>query len=109
MKLKLLFTFLLLIFLQTIGFGRSGCNVVRRDDFTGCASSFIAEKFTLNESKDAFIEIQPLSFFRKCTFGSIINKFNNMCTFLDLYFVRKNNRESISQFLNCLFWSFFRE
>lgn len=70
MRLKLLFTFLLLTLLQTIGFGRSDCNFVRRDDFTGCASSFIAEKFALNESKSAFIEIQKLLFFRKDIFDT---------------------------------------
>ncbi|PJJ09955.1 hypothetical protein CLU83_3338 [Flavobacterium sp. 1] len=40
MKLKLLFTFLLLILLQTSGFGQSGCNVVKGGDFTGNASGW---------------------------------------------------------------------
>nr|WP_315151566.1 hypothetical protein [uncultured Flavobacterium sp.] len=56
MKLKLLFTFLLLIVLQTIALGQS-CNVVKGEDFMEYGSGFIIVKFALSESKCPFTEI----------------------------------------------------
>jgi hypothetical protein len=56
MKLRLLFTFLLLIVLQTIAFGES-FNVVKGEDFMDYVSGFIAVKFALSESKCPFTEI----------------------------------------------------
>ncbi|MBF4472653.1 hypothetical protein, partial [Flavobacterium sp. HJJ] len=46
MKIKLLFTFLILMLLQTSGFGQLNCNTVKNGDFTGGATGWTLQTST---------------------------------------------------------------